>query len=771
MSSARTGRHRLTAAVTTVLAVTLGAGLLAAPATAAPAVAVAKAAAAQAATPIADPGGVLLGAGRGGFLNRVVVGERHELRWTAYADGTTTTLPATESTRAEVFSTETSDILMTSEEGRYNGRSQHITLRNLTTGAAPVDVDFTKLGADHRFAGLVGSTLLATGTDANGARELLLLDATGDTQSARKVTGLPEGAIIHSVEASHSGTALVSFVTTSETVVDRHRATVDVATAEAGPAYQVLDGRSEGSTSGLSATHAAWPETYEGNVTLVIADRGSETVRRVPVGREFDGGTHVGVVGTWVTYGTPTALDQDMDAPPTGVIQAFTARSATSGETVELLDHMVTAVPAPDGTLLVRGGLVGKGEGLYRIAAGEDGRPTAELVASDGRPTELTYLGIVAYPLNLDGDPAKTHLKWRMSRVNADVYLKLTHRRSGETFSIKMHLYRESAGAYTYGDQTFGLSWAEIAEKSKLGRNASYGTYDWSFRAVPQNGIGPDLVASGEFHPNHTGDAHDLDDDRAPDLLARDADGLLWRIDTAYDAAKKTLIAAEARRQAGYSWHVYDRIESVGNLGGVAGDFVGRDRSGVLWLHKGAGPSFNVAFEPRDRVGGGWNTYTELTGGSDLNGDGKPDLVAVDKAGDLYLYPSSATRSSLYNPRKKTGHGWGVYDRITATGDIGGGPAGDLVARDRAGKLWLYLGKGDGTFAARTPIGGGWGPYTDLVGIGDGNGDGRPDLYARGTGNTSYFYAGTGDWKYPFKARTASPVLGDDENNGYNQVF
>ncbi|MGA5197306.1 FG-GAP-like repeat-containing protein [Streptomyces exfoliatus] len=769
MSSARINRRGLGTAVTTVLAVTLGAGLLAVPATAAPAAPGAFAAvAAEAATPIADPGGTLLGAGRAGFLTRNHIGsDRYELRWTTYADGTTTALPATDLTRAEVFSTETSDILMTSEEGRYNGRSQHITLRNMTTGAAPVDVDFTKLGADHRFAGLVGSTLLATGTK-DGVGELLLLDATGDTQSARKVTGLPEGAIIHSVEATHGGTALLGYATRSDTVIDRYRTTVDVATAEAGPAFAVLEGNSTGSTSALSPQYAAWPETYDGAVTLAIADRTTETVRRVVVGKEFEN-THVGLVGTWVTYGTPVGLDRDMDSPPNGVIQAFTARSTTSDETVKLLDHINTAVPAPDGTLLVSGGLVGQGEGLYRIAPGEDGRPAAELVASSGRPTELTYLGTDLHTVDLD-DP-KALLKWRMSRVNADVYLKLTHRRTGETFSLKMHIYRESAGAYAFDDQTFGLSWAEIAQKSNLGKAAYNGTYDWSFRAVPQNGIGPALEVSGEFYAKHTGDAHDLDDDHAPDLLARDAEGVLWQIDTAYDAAGRTLTAAGERKRAGYSWHVYDRIESIGNVGGPAGDFVARDRDGVLWLYEGAGTGYNVTFPPRRKVGGGWNTYTTLTGGSDLNGDGRPDLVATDKAGDLWLYTSNGGTAAPFAPRKKIGHGWGIYNQITAIGNIGGGPAGDLVARDTAGKLWLYLGKGDGTFAARTPIGAGWGAYTDIVGIGDGNKDGRPDLYARGAGNTSYFYAGTGDWKYPFAARTASPVLGDDESTAYNQVF
>ncbi|WP_053648839.1 MULTISPECIES: FG-GAP-like repeat-containing protein [unclassified Streptomyces] len=770
MNSVRASRRRLTTAVTTVLAITLGAGLLAAPATAAPAAA-SFTAAAGATTPIADPGGSLLGAGRAGFLNRALVGDTHQLRWTTYADGTTTTLPATGATRAEVFFTETSDIVMTSEEGRWNGRSQHITLRNMTTGAAPVDVDFTELGADYRFAGLVGDTLFATGTNEDGAKELLLLDATGDTRSARKVSGLPEGALIGSVRASRSGTALLDIVARSETASDSRLTMVDVATATAGPAHSVLESSLPGSTHGLSDTHAAWSEGTGSTVTLAIADRTTEKVRRVSVGKQLDGGTDVGVLGTWVTYGTPIGLDRVMDSPPVDVIQALTARSATTDETVRLLDHMTGAVPAPDGTLLVHGGLVGTGEGLYRIALGEDGRPTAELVASEGRPTELTYLGTDLRTLDLDADPAKTHLKWRMSRVNADVYLKLTHRRSGEAFELKMHLYRESAGAYTYDDQTFGLSWAEVAAKSKLGKAPYSGTYDWSFRAVPQNGIGPDLKASGEFYAKRTADPHDLNDNHTPDLLARDAEGDVWQIDTAYDTSTKTLTAAAPRRRAGVDWDAYDRIESIGNTGGEAGDFVARDKSGALWIHHGAGPLHSEALTPRWKVGGGWNTYTELTGGSDLTGDKTPDLVAVDTAGDLYLYESTGTTPAPFAPREKIGHSWGIYDQITATGDIGGAPAGDLVARDKDGKLWLYLGKGDGTFAARTLIGGGWGPYTDIVGIGDADGDGRPDLYARGTGNTSYFYAGTGNWKAPFKARAVSPVLGTEPDVPYNKVF
>ncbi|WP_318212229.1 hypothetical protein [Streptomyces sp. SJL17-1] len=62
--------------------------------------------------------------------------------------------------------------------------------------------------------------------------------------------------------------------------------------------------------------------------------------------------------------------------------------------------------------------------------------------------------------------------------------------------------------------------------------------------------------------------------------------------------------------------------------------------------------------------------------------------------------------------------------------------------------LWLYLGRGDGTFAIRSRIGG-WSVFTGLVGIGDADGDGRADLIAHDRFG-DVFYQGTGDWRAPF---------------------
>ncbi|MFB8407507.1 FG-GAP repeat domain-containing protein, partial [Streptomyces sp. NPDC055912] len=132
--------------------------------------------------------------------------------------------------------------------------------------------------------------------------------------------------------------------------------------------------------------------------------------------------------------------------------------------------------------------------------------------------------------------------------------------------------------------------------------------------------------------------------------------------------------------------------------------------------------------------------------------DGWADLVATYKRGDLWFYKGTGTAAKPFPPRKKIGFGWGVYHQLTATGNIAGAKAGDLVARDKDGALWLYLGNGDGTFAQRIKVGGGWNEYSHIVGTGDANKDGRPDLYAtHGPNRTAYFYAGTGNWRTPLR--------------------
>ncbi|MFD0429470.1 FG-GAP repeat domain-containing protein [Streptomyces zhihengii] len=193
----------------------------------------------------------------------------------------------------------------------------------------------------------------------------------------------------------------------------------------------------------------------------------------------------------------------------------------------------------------------------------------------------------------------------------------------------------------------------------------------------------------------------------------------------------------------GTGWNTYTLMAAPGDLGGsAADDVVGRDRDGVLWLHRGEGQTLL----PRTKVGGGWQVYNKITAGSDLNGDGRGDLLATDTSGVLWFYAATGDADAPFKPRKKVGGGWGVYNLLTAPGNIAGATGGDLLARDTSGTLWMYLGKGDGTFTARRRVGGGWQQFSHLTAFGDKNGDGRRDLHAIGpSGSRSYHATGSVD--------------------------
>ncbi|MFF5931561.1 FG-GAP repeat domain-containing protein [Streptomyces hydrogenans] len=170
------------------------------------------------------------------------------------------------------------------------------------------------------------------------------------------------------------------------------------------------------------------------------------------------------------------------------------------------------------------------------------------------------------------------------------------------------------------------------------------------------------------------------------------------------------------------------------------------------------------------KVGGGWGGYNKLAGGSDLNGDGRPDLIATDNTGTLWFYKGTGSSTSPYATRVKVGGGWQTYNHLTAVGNIAGTAAGDLVARDTTGVLWLYQGNGRGGFAGRVPIGGGWGGFRQLVGAGDLDNDGRADLIAYGPGSTygAYAYLATGDIAAPLTRRTTD--LFKYQGSYYNSV-
>ncbi|MFJ8132888.1 FG-GAP repeat domain-containing protein [Streptomyces hydrogenans] len=719
-----TARHRLGAVVAVVLMATAGPAVLPAGAAGTDSLSVAApAATADITTPLLKPGDSVWGLGRTGFLSWDAE-DPNVQRWTRLSDGAVTTFPRGDST----FGSLDSDVVAVVG-------SAAITLRDMAAGTEVLSVPVSA----GSYVGAVGSTLV---TEADGGG--LELHAPGATGPVRRtVTGLPA---LHAprLVAAAGNEALVQYSAWSGGTLIPYVAVLNLASATVTSTHRTGE-LSASPDYAVSAGYIAWTESAGMATTVVVLDRATQKVQRLRV----DETSHlvIGLVGKWVTYSRPGGmLEHTADSA-----NALTARSLTSTATRRLLDHTVSGIDAPGDAHGFLGGTVAGGEGLYRIAPGTDGVPVATRLAATGAPTQVTLLRHdIPTTMDLDRTGGGFSMAWYLSRNNVAMTVTLRNTRTGESFTEYVtQSGRDEDPQPMRFDWDGTLNWHGEPDFYTA---ASAGPYTWQITATPLNGIGPALKKSGSFTVARKTGAHDYDSDGSPDILARDTTGRLW-IQDVYDQPAWGLTFQNPESLVGSGWQAYDRIEATGNIAGAAApDLVARDRAGVLWLYLGKGDG---TFTARRKIGGGWNTYAQLTSGSDLTGDGRPDLVATDRSGRLWLYRSTGSLSAPFAARRLIGTGgWQGYDRLAATGNLAGGPAGDLVARDRAGVLWLYLGKGDGTFTARTRIGGGWQGYDDLIGSGDVDRDGRPDLYVADIayGNLSPgFYRGTGAWQTPFR--------------------
>ncbi|GGT87618.1 FG-GAP repeat domain-containing protein [Streptomyces lateritius] len=733
--------RRTTAAILAVLAVTTA--TLATPAT--PAVAAPASPAGQsvmATTSGAEQenvipfprGAAIVFAGPSGFLTRAYSATSHdEYRWTRFSDGVS---PLVASGGEVSGITGTDRVLVIHTGGAV--------LKEMATGTDVLTVTYRELPYNAWPVGAVESAVFAAYRHSEG-ETLSLIRMIDGAPKRNVVKGLPTDATGYLIGlGATTDTAKVTYTTGTK----RQQAVVNLATATVTATHDLPAGTAIVDDSAESPTHKAWTErsATSSDTTVVVKELQSGATQRFPLpGATFP---VVGLAGNWVTY----ANKGGSYSYGTDPLHALTARSLETGATRKLLDHVASEVMAPDGTQLVRGGTLAHGEGLYRIAPGADGAPVATLIASTGETTEVALVGhTIPSVIDADRNAGQVALDWKLSRVNVDMTVNLRHTRTGQTYTAYLRPSQDPLAASRIA------RWEWSADFN--------GDYTWEITAKPLNGIGPDLRASGAFKVVRKAAPHDFNDNGSPDILTRDGVGRLWRIDTHYPHQSGQLWGE--RTLLGSGWQTYDRIEATGNLGGSAvGDFVARDKAGALWLYKGRGDG---TFTSRAQIGSGWNTYAQIAGGSDLTGDGRPDLVTTDKTGGLWLYPGTGKDTAPFAARKKIGTGWGVYNQLTATGNIAGGTAGDLVARDTAGVLWLYTGKGDGTFAPRAKIGTGWNAYSRLVATGDADRDGRPDLLAYDIeSESSYLYKGTGDWRAPFRPRELAAL--DRGSEPFNEV-
>ncbi|GAA2691746.1 VCBS repeat-containing protein [Streptomyces lunalinharesii] len=734
-TSGRSARSRrlLTGAVALTLAVT--AGPLVAPAVAAT-WAVTGAAASPAQQLKIAPGSEIVSAGRTGFLS---VAADKTVSWTRYADGESRELATDDGTFTDSTLHGTASDVVALGDAPYVPSSKKITLRDMAAGTSTV-IDLTPYG--YAYAGTVGTSVIAL-KDTGKTREAHILENVGGKVTDRAVTGLRFPARDMAAVAGEPGAVVLRYEP-DDVVGSLFSEYVVVDLASAKVTHHTLG--ADFSRVALSGTHVAVMGHENNNrddMKLEVEKRGDNQQRTThSPGRMYD--PMVGLVGNWVLYGSKRKVHEGWAGFPQGLY----AMPADGYVAHQVMDHATSVAPTPDGDLLVMGGTTGHGEGLYRVSIGAGAEPVAKLIASTGEPTKVTVLDSQV-PAVAELDKGHWKARWRLSRPNVqEVTVTLRHTASGTERDVEIPLDHEVSAS---GKPTcIELDWDGLLGPSYgPDRAAPNGDYTWTLTAKPTNGIGPDLKERGTFTVARKPAPHDYTDNGSPDLLIRDG-GDLTRSDTYRDPKNGRLKTREAEK-IGWGWGVYDQVTAVGNVAGADhGDVVARDKAGVLWLYLGKGDG---TFDGRVRIGAGWGDYTQLTGGGDVTGDGRGDLLARDSSGVLWLYKGTGSWKAPFAPRVKIGAGWNGYDRIVSVGDVAGGPAGDVVARDKAGVLWSYLGKGDGTFDGRVRIGAGWGAYSQMIGIGDANTDGKADLLVTSADGTSSVYHGTGNWKAPFAPR------------------
>ncbi|MFE0705345.1 FG-GAP repeat domain-containing protein, partial [Streptomyces sp. NPDC058872] len=236
----------------------------------------------------------------------------------------------------------------------------------------------------------------------------------------------------------------------------------------------------------------------------------------------------------------------------------------------------------------------------------------------------------------------------------------------------------------------------------------------------------------------------DLDGDGSEDMIVRTPGGNLHSITSSGNGTNLDFFRDDVAKE----------IIPIGNQGGFTTEpeVLVASEDGTLTLYSDVDPSGTPYAH---RVGGGWQVYNKITSPGDVNGDGRADVVARTKDGQLYLYLATGDTSAPLAARTLIGGGWNIYDQVMGLGDGTGDGKGDLYARDTAGDLWFYAGTGDTArpFAARVKVGTGWHIYNQILPAGGGN------LLARDNYGTLYYYQGKGNGT--LAAREQASVSGD----------
>ncbi|HET7659067.1 MAG TPA: FG-GAP-like repeat-containing protein [Oryzihumus sp.] len=172
----------------------------------------------------------------------------------------------------------------------------------------------------------------------------------------------------------------------------------------------------------------------------------------------------------------------------------------------------------------------------------------------------------------------------------------------------------------------------------------------------------------------------------------------------------------------GYGFQGATAVVAAGDLAanGIP-DVLSRDAQGRLWLHPGtfSTTGLGVHLDKPVRVGTAWKGLA-IAGGGDYTGDHHADVLATDPYGQLWVYPvtndGSRPGGIAFGPHILAGTGFTGLT-VVCVGDITGDGRDDVVTLDRGGRLALRAGLGGGHLAASRPLASGWTGTRGVVGV------------------------------------------------------
>ncbi|MEU9876235.1 trypsin-like serine protease [Streptomyces phaeochromogenes] len=196
-----------------------------------------------------------------------------------------------------------------------------------------------------------------------------------------------------------------------------------------------------------------------------------------------------------------------------------------------------------------------------------------------------------------------------------------------------------------------------------------------------------------------------------------------------------------------YAWAAQPRVDDTDLTYDGRADLLARTPSGGLFQQDSKGTSL----AQRAYQGNGWQTATWVLQ-ADLDRDFYQDLIVRDKT-DGKLYRSYMDHAVGDWAWMQISSVWGGYKSYAIPGDMTGDARPDLLAVDADGSVYLYPGRGNGEFYGKVKVVSGSWKNVKIFGHGDLSGDGKPDLLVRSTDGTLWLYRGTGKEKTPWSAR------------------